>query len=321
MLLLAITAAIIPSLIGCVATPLARTTPTPEAELDVTPSSVNFGSTVVGAPSSQTIKLSNAGGAALTVTGVAASGSGISVSGFSGSTLLAPGTSSTLTVQVTPKNSGAISGTVSILTSVASLGVSLPVSGEAAKENLSLSVGPASISFGTVNAGKAASQNLTLTNNGNAQVTVSKVSLSGTGFSMTGFSSPVQLATTQSVTLELAFESKTAGNFKGTLTVASNASNSSVAVPLSGTVAAPAVESHSVELSWDASSSSVSGYNVYRGSGGQGPFTRMNGSLVDALSFKDSSVTSGETYYYVTTGVTGAGVESGYSNAAKATIP
>ena len=320
---LAAAPAIIPLLIGCAVTPLARTSPAGalEPELEVTPSSVNFGSAVVGAQTSQTIKLLNSGNASLTVVGVVASGSGVSVSGFSGSTLLAPGTSSTLTVEVTPKSSGAFNGTVSIMTNVASVSASLPVTGEAASEDLSLSVGPASVSFGTVSAGKTASQNLTLTNNGNVAVTVSKVSLSGTGFSMTGWSTPVQLASAQSVTLDLTFESKTSGNFKGTLTVASDAKNSSVAVPLSGTVAAPAVESHSVELSWDASTSGVSGYNVYRGGGSQGPFTRLNGSLVDALSFKDTTVSSGETYYYVTTGVSTAGVESGYSNAAEATIP
>jgi hypothetical protein len=321
---LAMTTAIIPSLIGCVATPLAKTPSTPvlEAALEVTPSSVNFGSAVVGTQNSQTIKLSNDGGAALTVTGVVASGAGISISGFSGSTFLSPGTNSTLTVQATPKSSGAFSGTISILTNVASVGASLPVSGSAASENLSLSVGPTSVSFGTVGAGKTASQNLTVTNTGNAEVTVSKVSLSGPGFSMSGWSSPVTLASSQSLTLDLMFDSATAGNFKGTVTVASDASNSSVAVPLSGTVAAPTpAATHSVQLSWDASSSPVSGYNVYRGGASHGPFTRLNGSLVDALSYKDGTVASGDTYYYVTTAVANSGVESGYSNAAKATIP
>lgn len=257
----------------------------------------------------------------MTVTGVVASGSGLSISGFTGSTLLNPGTSSTLTVQVTPKSSGTFSGTVSILTNVANVSASLPVTGDAAGKDLALAVGPTSVNFGTLAAGKSASQSLTLTNTGNSTVTVSQVTLSGTGFSMSGWSAPVNLASSQSLTVNVSFDSSVSGSHQGTLTVGSNASDSSVAVPLTSSVsAAPAVQ-HSVGLTWLASSTAVAGYNVYRGGASEGPFARLNGSLVDQLSFKDSSVLAGETYFYVTTAVTSAGVESGYSNAAEASIP
>jgi hypothetical protein len=77
----------------------------------------------------------------------------------------------------------------------------------------------------------------------------------------------------------------------------------------------------SVLLSWQASTSSVSGYNVYRSTASGGPYSRVNNSLVSGLSYTDSSVAASTTYYYVTTSVTSAGVESGYSNQASATIP
>jgi fibronectin type 3 domain-containing protein len=44
-------------------------------------------------------------------------------------------------------------------------------------------------------------------------------------------------------------------------------------------------------------------------------------SLVASLSYTDSTVQSGATYYYVTTAVDAAGNESIFSNEVKAVIP
>jgi fibronectin type 3 domain-containing protein len=75
-------------------------------------------------------------------------------------------------------------------------------------------------------------------------------------------------------------------------------------------------------LSWDASSSSgITGYNVYRGSVSSGPYTKINSVLDATTAYTDSSVTAGLTYYYVTTAVDTAGLESSYSNVVPATIP
>ena len=79
--------------------------------------------------------------------------------------------------------------------------------------------------------------------------------------------------------------------------------------------------SSSVALSWIASASAVSGYNVYRGTINGGPYTKINSSLVTALTYVDSSVSSGTTYYYVSTSVDSDGIESIYSNQVTAQIP
>lgn len=78
---------------------------------------------------------------------------------------------------------------------------------------------------------------------------------------------------------------------------------------------------HSVKLSWRASTSTVTGYNVYRGTTDGGPYSGINGVPVTQLSYTDSSVSSANTYYYVTTSIDSAGSESGYSNQASAKIP
>jgi fibronectin type 3 domain-containing protein len=47
----------------------------------------------------------------------------------------------------------------------------------------------------------------------------------------------------------------------------------------------------------------------------------LNGGLVSLVSYTDSTVLNGTTYYYVTTAVDASGNESLYSNEAVAVIP
>src|SRR5215831_1299357 len=79
-------------------------------------------------------------------------------------------------------------------------------------------------------------------------------------------------------------------------------------------------DQHTVSLNWNASTSrNVVAYNIYRGTtlGNYALQKSMNWST----SYLDSSVQSGQTYYYVVTAVDGAGAESPYSNKAEAVIP
>jgi len=84
---------------------------------------------------------------------------------------------------------------------------------------------------------------------------------------------------------------------------------------------ATAQQAHSVALSWNASASTVSGYNIYRSTVSGGGYARLNSSLVSVLAYTDSTIQSGTTYYYVTTAVDANGVESTYSNEISAAIP
>ena len=78
---------------------------------------------------------------------------------------------------------------------------------------------------------------------------------------------------------------------------------------------------HSAALSWTASTSVVAGYNIYRGTVSGGPYTLINTSPVTLLTYTDSNVVAGQTYFYVTTAVDGSGIESVFSNEVQAAIP
>jgi len=74
-------------------------------------------------------------------------------------------------------------------------------------------------------------------------------------------------------------------------------------------------------LGWTASTSTVSGYNVYRGTVSGGPYTKINSALVTTTTNTDSTVLSGLTYFYVVTALDSNNAESAYSNEVSATIP
>ena len=85
--------------------------------------------------------------------------------------------------------------------------------------------------------------------------------------------------------------------------------------------ATPSAGPHSVVLSWQPSiSPNILGYNVYRGTVGGGPYVPY-AILVPGTSFTDTSVQSGQTYYYVVTAMDWTLAESVYSNEARAPIP
>ncbi len=76
-----------------------------------------------------------------------------------------------------------------------------------------------------------------------------------------------------------------------------------------------------VDLFWNASSSTVIGYNAYRGDQDGGPYGRLNAAVIPVLTYIDDTVERGKTYYYVVTAVRANSVESPYSNQATAVIP
>lgn len=80
-------------------------------------------------------------------------------------------------------------------------------------------------------------------------------------------------------------------------------------------------KTHTVTLTWKASSSQVAGYNVYRRVARGGDYVRINSSLVRELTYTDITVMSGVAYYYVTRAVDDRDDESVNSNETSAVIP
>src|SRR5258708_32802304 len=78
---------------------------------------------------------------------------------------------------------------------------------------------------------------------------------------------------------------------------------------------------HTVTLVWKASTSKVAGYDVYRSATRGGDYERINNSLVQQLTYTDTSVDGGVTYYYVIRSVDNQGHRGASSNETSAAIP
>jgi hypothetical protein len=256
----------------------------------------------------------------LTITQVTASGSTtFSVSGFSLPLSVNAGKQATITVTFLPTSVSPVSGNLSIVSNAPSSPTSVGLSGTAIAATLTLGISPPSLSFGNVTTGtSSAPQSVTITNTGNANVTISQVSASA-NYSATGGSTPVTLSPAQNLILTAHFSPTSTGPISGNISIVSNATGSPASVPLSGTGVAPI--QHSVALTWNASTSTVSGYNVYRSTVSGAAYIKLNSSLVSGLAYTDSSVQNGTTYFYVTTAVDSGGKESTYSNEVSAVIP
>jgi hypothetical protein len=184
-----------------------------------------------------------------------------------------------------------------------------------------LTVSPASLSFGNVTLNTTSTLPVMLTSTGTAPVTINSAILTGTGFTMSGATFPVTLNPTMAITLDVQFDPATAGALTGQLTIQSNSSsNSTVVISLTGTGETVA---HYVDLGWQAPGSSadpVAGYNIYRSTGGSA-YQLLNSSPDAQTTYTDNNVVSGTSYDYIVKSVDSSGVESSPSNQAAATIP
>ncbi len=101
---------------------------------------------------------------------------------------------------------------------------------------------PASASFGNVNEGSSKTLSMTIWNDGRGALTITKETVSGSAFSVSGLSVPKTIEPATSVTVTLKFAPETSGSFAGYLALTSNASNSSVSLPMTGTGLAPELQ-------------------------------------------------------------------------------
>jgi hypothetical protein len=295
--------------------PLTGTGVTP-GTLTANPTSLAFGSIQVGGNKSLSETLTNTGGSTVTISQANLTGAAFSISGLTLPLTLTANQSVTFTATFAPTGAGAASGNLSVVSNASNspLGIALSGTGTAAGQ---LAVSPTSLSFGNVVVGSSSSLSGSLTATG-ASVTVNSASLTNGEFALSGISLPLTLSAGQSTSFTVTFTPQASGATSASLSFASNASNSPAVQSMTGT--GTAATQHTVDLTWSASGSAV-GYNIYRGTVSGGPYTMINGSLDGTTAYTDSTVVSGQTYYYVATAVDGSSRESGYSNEAQAVIP
>lgn len=283
--------------------------------------SIDFGQVTIGTTGTQTVTVTNSSSAAITVSQVTVTGTGFSSSPITTPFTLNPSQSASATFSFSPTSAGAATGSVSIVSNASPATLSIPMSGTGvAAGTQKLTASPSSLAFGNVSLGASNDISVTLRNPGTTNLLVNSASYSGPGFNVTGLSAPLTLSGGQATSFTASFGPSSVGSASGSISLKDNSGNTLLSIPMSGTGVTAAV-AHSVDLSWTASTSTVSGYHVYRGNVTGGPYTLLTSSLVPSTSFADNSVTSGSSYFYVVTAVDVSNNESAFSNQAAATIP
>jgi hypothetical protein len=295
--------------------------------ISLAPATITFGSVALGETVSQSVTISNDGDSSISITKASATAAGVTITGVSFPVTIAAGNKATFNVVYSPKVAGTLSGNVSVVTSLAGAPGTVSLTGKGVASTPLLSWSTSSLKFGNVTIGKSSLQTVILKNDGNAKVIISKVTVSGAHYAVSGITSGLTLEPGQSATLAEIFAPTSAGSLTGSVTIVSNATNSPALISSSGdgtTVSTPPstpTVAHSVELAWSPSASAVAGYEVFRSQVSAGPFTKLDAGLVTADSYTDASVQAGQTYYYVVTSVSAAGVQSAESAPVSATIP
>ena len=213
----------------------------------------------------------------------------------------------------TPTSAGTSTVTLSATNSVGTGNATLTLT--VASAGGLLSIAPSSTNFGNVAIGSDSIQSVVLSNSSASSITISQANVAGNEFSISGLSLPLTLAVNQNSTFSVTFTPPVTGTVTGSVSLVSNATNSPTTETLSGT------GTHVVDLSWQASTSTVAGYNVYRGTVSGGPYTKVNSSLISGTAYMDTTVQAGQTYYYVATAVDSSNDESTYSTQATAVVP
>src|SRR5215470_1779993 len=308
---------------GCASAAAFKDSPAP---LSISPAVVDFKSVVIGEKNSQTLTVSNIGTSAVDLKSVHVSGSGFHWVPAKLPAALAPGGKAQLTVSFAPTSAGATDGALVLYSPDLKLPLSVVLSGTGEKAAPALKASPAAVSFGTHAAGSQNFQTVSLRNTGNLGLKIQSISVGNSAFSVSGFTPGVSLAPDQQLNFQVWFRPTGSGSWSSSISVAASSIASPVTLGLSGSASAgslpvPSAASHSVALDWNASTSAVAGYHVYRGFAAGGPYNRVNGSLVTALGYSDSTVEGGAQYFYVVTAVESDGAESAFSNEVSADIP
>ena len=217
--------------------------------VSLSPTSLSFGPQQVNTTSAvQTITLTNSGDAALTIYSIGRSGTNrldfaqSNTCPSSSSTLLAAGASCFINVTFTPTANGSRSASVKITDNASGSPQTVALSGSGTPSSApAVSLSPTSLSFGSqqVNTTSAV-RTITLTNSGDAALTIYSIKRSGTNRldfvqSNTCPSSSSTLAAGASCTISVTFTPTANGRRSASVKITDNASGSPQSVALSGT--------------------------------------------------------------------------------------
>ena len=263
------------------------------ASLQVSPATLSFGSLALQSTNTQNVTLLNTGDVNLTISGVMVAGAGFGYSDLSPGYSLPPNQQVVFQVWFKPQVKGSASGTLSILSANLTSPASLSVSGNGIIPVTTPPPAPTHTPSPAPTPAPTPTTPTTPTPTTPTHVPTPSPEPKPTPAPPSPVPTPPPTPTPPS-----------------TPTLSPT--------PASPT---PAPTQHAVHLTWDASTSNVIGYRVYRAATSTGPFGILSSNTGTATDYDDTTVSSGATYYYQVTAFDASGEESAASNVATAVIP
>ena len=283
--------------------------------LGSSPTSLNFGTVTVGSNQKLSETVTNTGGSTVTISQVAVSGPGFTLSGISTPATLTAGQSANFTVTFTPASAGSASGNVTVTSNGSNPTLTIALAGTGSVVAGQLSATPAPVAVGSVVDGTSGTATGSLSATG-ANVTITAANSSNSRFTISGLSLPAIIPAGQSVPFTVTYSPLVSGADSSNLSFTSNAQVATTTDTATG--AGTPAPVHTVSLMWTASTSpNISGYNIYRAVyvTSCGAYTKINGATLDTgTTYTDAVVVDGTNYCYATTAVDSTNAESGYSN-------
>jgi predicted small lipoprotein YifL len=203
------------------------------SSLTFSPTSLDFGTLLVGNTSTLSIQVTNTSAAPAVFNGITPTGD-YTLSGScpmpGGS--LAPATSCTVKATFAPTQSGTRNGVIKVASSLSTFPLTILLTGVGAQSHLQAN--PASLDFGSLSLGVVADLTLTLNNSGNAPITRLALAITGE-YAITTPCAVTTLDAGDSCSITLVFTPTTSGVRAGDLTVTSSDASSPMKLPLTGT--------------------------------------------------------------------------------------
>ena len=290
----------------------------PAAALEVVPNVIRFMEVPVGETYTQAVRLANLGKTAIQIKKISVGAADFGISGFASPSVLLPGSSTNLTISYRPKAIGHLAVEMKIVTSADPAPVTVDVTATAIGGETELAASEASLHFDDVAAGSRSVKELSITNTGNRDVRISRISVLGADFSVSG-GGQASLSPGQVMNLEVSFSPRETGERSATLSVFTQGATSAVQIPLAG--AGAQASQSTIRLKWEESPVGAQGYRVYRSSESGGPYQPVSTGGVDSAEYTDTGVAAGHTYYYAVTSVDANNQESEFSEQITVTVP
>jgi archaellum component FlaF (FlaF/FlaG flagellin family) len=206
----------------------------------ISSANIDFGGIQIDSWYINNITIYNSGDADLEISEISISGDGFILPNDESSILVPAGQYHDLYVQFSPTVVGPYAGIITFEHNANGSPTTINLTGTGVVPKITVT--PNSLAFGDVLINSSSSQDITIENNGTANLVISKVSISGGAFTLQNVTTPINVKAGENHTITVQLLPTVIGSYTGTVTLEHNAEGSPSTINLTGTgIAVPRI--------------------------------------------------------------------------------